>query len=142
MKDFVTTQTHTSLRLRAALATLALLTPFHPLPEAQAQDSWSSAGPSGHAPIGVLGDHTHGAGEWMFAYIYQRLTLAGLRDGTSSVSTDEACIHHHMVPLSIGMDVHMPHVMHTPSRATAWPWKWAPRSTSRSTDRRAAPTGR
>ena len=115
MKNPDTTQAHTSLRLTAALATLALLTLFHPHLEAQAQERWSSAGPSGHAPIGVMGDHTHSAGEWMFAYMYQRLTMSGLRDGTTSVSPDEAWMHYRMVPLSMEMDMHMPHVMYAPS---------------------------
>lgn len=33
----------------------------------------------GHAPIGVMGDHTHAAGEWMFSYRYMRMEMGGQR---------------------------------------------------------------
>jgi len=36
-------------------------------PTANSQ-KWTSARPDGHAPISVMGDHTHHKGEWMFSY--------------------------------------------------------------------------
>ena len=56
-------------------------------PEALAQ--WSSGRPDGHAPIGVMGDHAHGAGEFMVSYRFMPMAMAGLRDGTDSVEPDD-----------------------------------------------------
>lgn len=39
----------------------------------------------GHAPIGVMGDHMHGQGEWMLSYRYMHMTMRGSRDGTNSI---------------------------------------------------------
>ena len=43
----------------------------------------------GHAPIGVMGDHRHGDGEWMFSYRYMQMQMSGSRDGTDTLSADE-----------------------------------------------------
>jgi len=40
----------------------------------------------GHAPIGVMGDHTHAAGEVMLSYRYMYMDMSGNRIGTDSVS--------------------------------------------------------
>ncbi|TVR53667.1 MAG: hypothetical protein EA421_10690 [Gemmatimonadales bacterium] len=84
-------------------------------PTLQAQEGWSSSGPSGHSPIGVMGDHTHHHGEWMLSYMFSRQAMSGLRNGRSSVSVDEAWRNYRMVPLNMEMDMHMPHVMYAPS---------------------------
>ncbi len=42
--------------------------------------------PDDHAPIGVLGDHTHAKGEWMVSYRYMYMNMTGNRVGTDSVS--------------------------------------------------------
>jgi hypothetical protein len=97
--------------MRYLLVVFLMITPL----SLASQERWSSAGPAGHAPIGVMGDHTHSAGEWMFAYMYQRQAMSGLRNGTDRVSTDEAWMHYRMVPLSMEMDMHMPHVMYAPT---------------------------
>ncbi len=76
---------------------------------------WSSAGPAGHAPLGVMGDHTHGAGEWMLAYSYSRHVQNQLREGASRVSVDEVYEDFPMVPLDMTMGMHMGHVMYAPT---------------------------
>jgi hypothetical protein len=43
----------------------------------------------GHAPIGVLGDHMHKAGEWMLSYRYMRMDMQGNRIGTDEVTPNE-----------------------------------------------------
>ena len=50
-----------------------------------------SEGPhaSGHAPIGVMGDHRHKAGEWMISYRYMHMDMDGNRDGTDALSPTE-----------------------------------------------------
>ena len=42
-----------------------------------------------HAPIGVMADHRHKKGEWMFSYRYMYMDMSGNRDGTDSISPDE-----------------------------------------------------
>lgn len=44
---------------------------------------------SDHAPIGVMADHRHKKGEWMFSYRYMYMDMSGNRDGTDSISPDE-----------------------------------------------------
>ncbi|MEM7310297.1 MAG: transporter [Planctomycetota bacterium] len=50
---------------------------------------WSSARPDGHAPIGVMGDHVHAAGEWMVSVRYMQMHMDGMRDGTDELSSAE-----------------------------------------------------
>ena len=42
-----------------------------------------------HAPIGVMGDHMHGKGEWMLSYRYMYMEMEGNRIGTNSVSPEQ-----------------------------------------------------
>ena len=48
--------------------------------------AWADSRPDDHAPIGVMGDHTHKKGEWMFSYRFMQMLMEGNRDGTSRVS--------------------------------------------------------
>ncbi|MEM0922863.1 MAG: transporter [Pseudomonadota bacterium] len=59
---------------------------------AQADAVHSGTGPiraDGHAPIGVMGDHMHKAGEIMFAYRYMRMNMDGSRIGTDPISAQQ-----------------------------------------------------
>jgi hypothetical protein len=60
-----------------------------------------------HAPIGVMGDHTHDAGEWMLSYRYSRMEMGGNQDGTSDVSTEEVLNQFNVAPLDMTMEMHM-----------------------------------
>ena len=42
-----------------------------------------------HAPIGVMGDHMHKAGEWMVSYRYMEMRMKGMRDGTNDLDPEE-----------------------------------------------------
>ena len=42
--------------------------------------------PDAHAPIGVMGDHTHKKGEVMFSYRYMHMEMSDLQDGTHDIS--------------------------------------------------------
>ncbi|MEM1157940.1 MAG: transporter [Verrucomicrobiota bacterium] len=48
---------------------------------------WDGGRPDGHAPIGVMGDHTHNRGEWMFSYRYMRMHMEQNYDGDSVVDS-------------------------------------------------------
>ena len=45
--------------------------------------------PTAHAPIGVMGDHTHAKGEHMFSYRYMAMEMDGAINGQDKVSSSE-----------------------------------------------------
>ncbi len=64
------------------------------------------------APIGVMGDHVHGKGDWMVSYRFMRMSMDGMLDGTDSVSTSDLLdmmgdYGYMMVPTEMTMDMHM-----------------------------------
>jgi len=83
----------------------------------------------GHAPIGVMGDHVHKKGEWMFSYRYMHMDMDGSRIGTRNVSpqTIVATVPNRfagmpgqpatlrIVPLWMTMDMHMLGAMYAPT---------------------------
>jgi hypothetical protein len=75
----------------------------------------SSSSAADHAPIGVMGDHTHGAGEWMASYRYMFMDMDGLRDGTTSVSAQQVLDNYMVTPLEMSMEMHMVGFMYAPS---------------------------
>ena len=95
----------------AALATLLIPTSL----AAQWTGEWTSARPDGHAPIGVMGDHTHSAGEFMLSYRFMRMSMEGNRNGTDAVSTDDVLGAFMVAPLEMTMDMHMIGGMFAPS---------------------------
>lgn len=42
-----------------------------------------------HAPIGVMGDHLHKEGEFMFSYRFMNMQMSGNLQGSNSISNDE-----------------------------------------------------
>ncbi|WP_145999157.1 alpha amylase [Oceanicoccus sp. KOV_DT_Chl] len=68
-----------------------------------------------HAPIGVMGDHMHKAGEWMFSYRYMQMEMDGNLDGSDSISTDEILQDYMIAPESMTMEMHMLGAMYAPS---------------------------
>lgn len=74
------------------IATLSLFSPYaaaHPSAAPAPEHPKHNHTASGHAPIGVMGDHLHGEGEWMVSYRFMRMEMAGSRDGTETLSADE-----------------------------------------------------
>jgi len=87
---------------------------FDPLALAAAFDDeaapglWTSARPDGHAPIGVMGDHTHEVGEVMFSYRYMVMDMDGLIDGSDSISRADVFAEGFAVtPTEMTMEMHM-----------------------------------
>ncbi|MEC4892090.1 MAG: transporter [Oscillatoria sp. PMC 1051.18] len=76
---------------------------------------WTSGRPDGHAPIGVMGDHVHEAGEWMVSYRYMFMAMAGNRDGTDNLSTDEVLRDFMVTPEDMTMQMHMFGAMYAPT---------------------------
>ncbi len=90
-----------SRRLRRALLPLSLLLvllgaaplagaesgardPRRPEPVADDQENPYDA--DGHAPIGVMADHMHARGEFMFSYRFAPMAMSGLRDNSTELS--------------------------------------------------------
>ena len=85
--------------------------------------------PDSHAPISVMGDHTHEAGEWMFSYRFMHMDMQGNRDGDNSISPEEIVTTVpnrfanppmmpptlRVVPTDMSMQMHMLGVMYAPN---------------------------
>ncbi|MFV0542461.1 MAG: transporter [Marinicella pacifica] len=76
---------------------------------------WTTSRADSHAPISVMGDHTHNQGEWMFSYRYMHMTMSGLQQGNHSISTDTVLEDYMMAPLDMDMDMHMIGAMYAPN---------------------------
>ena len=103
-----------SLPFRAALVALALLfaLPLHAQP-------WTSQRPDGHAPIGVMGDHTHGAGEVMLSYRYMYMPMEGSLVGSDEIADADIISpmgeNFLVTPVRMPMQMHMLGAMLAPT---------------------------
>ena len=82
-----------------------------------------------HAPIGVMGDHRHKAGEWMISYRYMHMFMEDSRDGTDKLSPETIATTVanpffgtpgqpptlRVVPLEMTMEMHMFGGMYAPT---------------------------
>ena len=87
------------------------------------------ARPDSHAPIGVMGDHTHKKGEFMFSYRFMTMQMEDNRVGTDDISAEEIVTTVpniffgttgqpptlRVVPLEMTMNMHMIGAMYAPS---------------------------
>ena len=79
---------------------------------------WTAGRPDGHAPLGVMGDHMHGKGEWMASYRYMTMDMEGLRSGSTDVTFDSQVgmgKTYGMAPTKMTMNMHMFGAMHAVS---------------------------
>ncbi|MEQ9618234.1 MAG: transporter [Deltaproteobacteria bacterium] len=76
---------------------------------------WTSARPDGHAPIGVMGEHTHSAGEFMLSYRYMFMNMDGMRIGTNRVSNQRVLEDFMVTPTDMDMQMHMFGLMYAPT---------------------------
>ncbi len=72
------------------------------------------ARPDSHAPIGVMGEHGHKAGEMMLAYRFMTMDMRGLQSGTDAVETADVLKDFMMVPTRMDMKGHLFGVMFAP----------------------------
>ena len=78
-------------------------------------NQWISGRPDGHAPIGVMGDHRHGAGEWMVSYRYMRMHMRDNLNGTDELTNEEILAEYMVAPQEMTMSMHMVGVMYAPT---------------------------
>ncbi len=76
---------------------------------------WSGSRPDGHAPIAVMGDHTHSKGELMFSYRYMYMTMENLKQGDNDISFADALSQYMVTPTRMPMQMHMIGAMYAPS---------------------------
>lgn len=89
----------------------------------QADEGVSTA--AGHAPIGVMGDHRHSAGEFMISYRYMSMSMEDNLRGDDSISDDEIVTSLNnpfagpptvrVVPVDMTTNMHMLGMMYAPS---------------------------
>lgn len=84
---------------------------------ASAQDAFTKlARPDGHAPISIMADHTHSAGEWMLSYRYMFMEMDGMYQGSNSISSTGVFANNYAVsPTRMTMDMHMIGAMYAPN---------------------------
>lgn len=64
--------------------------------------------PDEHAPISVMGDHTHRNGGWMVSYRYMYMDMDGMRRGNDRISSSDVFDEAYAVaPESMTMEMHM-----------------------------------
>ncbi|MDN3594127.1 transporter [Zunongwangia endophytica] len=78
-------------------------------------EKWTASRPDGHAPIGVMGDHVHHKGEWMFSYRYMNMDMEGLNKGSDGISQESVLNDYMVSPVSMDMNMHMLGAMYAPS---------------------------
>ncbi|CAM2064065.1 Transporter [Sulfidibacter corallicola] len=78
-------------------------------------NSWDASRPDSHAPIHVMGDHTHNRGEWMVSYRFMRMDMDGNRAGTDSLTPEQVLQNFMVTPLDMTMDMHMLGAMYAPT---------------------------
>lgn len=80
---------------------------------------WSGNRPDGHAPISVMGDHTHGKGELMFSYRFMSMNMEDLKRGNDDESFADVLIpnggEYMVTPTKMTMQMHMLGFMYAPS---------------------------
>lgn len=88
-----------------------------PAPQlSEAHALFDTARPDSHAPIGVMAEHTHEAGEVMLSYRYMYMEMGGYRSGTKELSSQDIFNRGFMVaPTGMEMDMHMFGGMYAPT---------------------------
>ena len=79
------------------------------------ENLWNAHRASSHAPIGVMGDHTHHKGEFMVSYRYMTMFMKDLRYNENDVNDDFVYQNYMTSPQEMTMGMHMLGAMYTPS---------------------------
>ncbi|MEO0374058.1 MAG: transporter [Cyanobacteria bacterium P01_A01_bin.17] len=78
-------------------------------------NKWDPGRPDSHAPIGVMGDHTHSKGEVMLSYRYMRMGMSGNLDGRNNLTPEEVLADFQITPLRMTTEMHMFGAMYAPT---------------------------
>jgi len=77
--------------------------------------NWTAGRPDGHAPISVMGDHTHHKGEIMFSYRFMTMDMRQLSEGTDDATVADAHANYMVAPIDMVMNMHMLGAMYATS---------------------------
>ena len=80
---------------------------LHPEEHAHHAHDATGSGHNDYSPLGIMGNHTHKAGDAMFSYRYGIMEMNGNLDGSTSVSTQDILDDFMMAPTSMRMEMHM-----------------------------------
>lgn len=103
----------TAILVANSLIAQEIETPATPATPETATHNHTTASPDSHAPIGVMGDHTHKKGEIMFSYRAMLMSMDGLLNGTDDVSRTET--GYNINPETMNMQMHMLGAMYAPT---------------------------
>ncbi|MBL6723062.1 MAG: transporter [Candidatus Margulisbacteria bacterium] len=76
---------------------------------------WDAHRPDAHAPISIMGDHTHSKGDWMVSTRYMGMTMNTLMKGHDTITESNALADYMMIPTSMESQMLMIGAMHAPS---------------------------
>lgn len=80
-----------------------------------AHENWDTSRPDAHAPIGVMGEHVHKAGEFMVSYRFMQMRMEDNYRGTDKLSDSEVHNNFVIAPEQMEMDMHMLGAMYAPT---------------------------
>lgn len=60
-----------------------------------------------YGPVGVMGEHPHTKGDWMFTYAYKTMKMGGNRSGYNNTSTSQVLADFMVSPIDMTMQMHM-----------------------------------
>lgn len=81
---------------------------------------WDSSRVDSHAPIGVMGDHTHKTGEWMVSLRHGQMKMDGLRHKDHEVSVQSVLSDYLMAPIEMDTEMTSLGMMYAPSNSLTW----------------------
>lgn len=110
------------------LSTLCAVLMLSPLEAIGDEDQTVTLKAIDHAPIGVMGDHLHHKGEFMFSYRFMQMSMSGNLQGSDSISNDEIVTtvtapnstmnYVRVVPQKMTQTMHMLGFMYAPTDST------------------------
>jgi len=90
-----------------------------PVESSSSPNLWDAGRVDSHAPIGVMGDHTHEKGEFMLSYRYMYMPMEDNYKGDSTISDSRVVAPggegFMVTPTRMDMEMHMLGLMHAPT---------------------------
>lgn len=71
--------------------------------------------PDSHAPISVMGDHSHHKGEFMISYRYMHMSMDQNKNGNNELGVADVLDDYLVSPVEMEMDMHMFGLMYAPT---------------------------
>ncbi len=84
------------------------------MPAVELQLAGNVSRPDDHAPISLMGDHTHKRGDWMLSYKYMYMYMDGMQDDGRKLTNNDVLSQNPVTPLRMHMSMHMLGAMYAP----------------------------